>query len=89
MNKRDRGIVESYKWSDKYSLYRAYRSFSQAKAEAWEYCENLCREKGGKGLKVIGANSNFFTAGFLFEEDGKEKLMYITKWDNRVIDLDN
>ena len=87
MNKRDRKIVEAYEWSDKYSLYRAYRSFSGKKAEAWEHCESLCREKEGTGLKVIGANSSFFTAGFLFD-DGK-KLMYITKWDERVIDLDS
>ena len=89
MNKKDRQIVRAYEWSDKYSLYRAYKSFSQAKAEAWEYCEALCEKKGGRGLKVIGANSSFFSAGFLFEEDGRKKLMYITKSDDRVIDLEN
>ncbi|MBQ1296758.1 MAG: hypothetical protein IIY21_22125 [Clostridiales bacterium] len=89
MNKRDRKIVEAYEWSDKGSLYGAYRSFSQRKAEAWEYCERLYKEKGGHGLKVIGANSSFFSAGFMFEEDGRKKLMYITKGDDRVIDLED
>ena len=89
MNKRDREIVRAYEWSDKYNLWRAYGSFSQRKAEAWEYCEALCIEKDGRGLKVIGANTAFFTAGFLFEEDGRKKLMYITKGDDRVIDLED
>ena len=89
MNKRDRDIVRRYEWSDKCNLWEAYGSFSQKKAEAWEYCVALCKEKGGRGLKVIGANTSFFTAGFLFEEDGKRKLMYITKGDDREIFLGN
>lgn len=78
MNKKMRKAYTSYLMSDRYSLYDAYGSFSKKKAEAWEYCKKLKEKYDGKGLKVIGANSNFFSAGFLYEEDGKKKFMYIT-----------
>lgn len=87
MTKRDRQIVEAYKDSTKWNLWFAYKSFSKAKDRAWDYCEYLCKEMNGKDLKVISANTSFFTAGFLFYEDGQEKLMYITKSDNRAIAL--
>lgn len=85
MNKKDKEILESYRRSDKINLYQAYGRFSDAKAEAWEYCERLCKERSGWGLKVISYNRFFFTAGFLFEDDGA-KLMYITHTDDRVIE---
>ena len=82
MTKKMESAYWRYKMSDRFNLYQAYNSFSKAKAEAWEYCEKLCEEYNGKELKVIGANSNFFSAGFLFEEDGKDMFMYITHGGN-------
>ena len=87
MTKRDKAIVEAYKASNKGNLWFAYKSFSKAKAEAWDYCEALCKEKNGEDLKVISANTSFFTAGFLFEEEGRDYLMYITASDDRAIAL--
>ena len=78
MNRKMQMAYTSYLKSDKYNLYHAYQSFSKAKADAWEYCEKLCRKHEGKGLKVIGACTNFFSAGFLYEENGVKKFMYIT-----------
>lgn len=78
MTKRMEKAYTSYKMSDKLNLYHAYTSFSKAKADAWEYCKELCEKKNGRGLKVIGANSSFFSAGFTFDEDGYHKFMYIT-----------
>ena len=88
MNKEQHKIYMRYLLSDKHNLYEAYDSFSSKKAEACEYCKKLCSEKNGRGLKVIGANTSFFSAGFLFEENGRKKLMYITKGYNRVIDIE-
>lgn len=79
MRQRERRAYERYCNSDKYNLSDCYQSFSQAKAQAWKYCENLMEEKNGKAVKVISHNLNEFTAGFLFEEDGKQMFMYITK----------
>ena len=56
MNKKDTEILRSYERSSTYHLSEAYGRFSNKKAEAWEYCEELCRKHDGKGLKVLGTN---------------------------------
>lgn len=79
---RDRRVAmshyEDYKKSHAYSLRDVYGSFSKAKESAWEYCERLMDMFDGHGLKVIASNGYMFTAGFMFEEDGKQMFMYIT-----------
>ena len=87
MTKVQRGKYESYCRSTDYSLYDCYGSFSHAKARAWEYCENLCRQKEGWGLKVVGHNSCFFSAGFLYEESGKQMYMHITASKDEPIEI--
>lgn len=88
MNKKDTEILRSYERSSTHNLYEAYGRFSNKKAEAWGYCEELCKKHDGKGLKVFGANTNFFSAGFLFtDEEGNECLMYITHTNDRKIVL--
>ena len=73
-----KAIYERYRKSDNYCLWHVYERFSREKEKAWEYCEELLKKKDGHGLKVIGANTCFFSAGFEFEENGKNKFMYIT-----------
>lgn len=70
---------EAYKKSTATSLRSVYGSYSQAKENAWKYCEELMVKKNGHGLRVISANGWMFTAGFEYEEDGKQMFMYITK----------
>lgn len=86
MNKADRDVLRRYRMSCKYGLYDAYKGFSKAKRDAWKRCEKLMEEYGGYGLKIIGANTHFFSVGFMFKDNGEEKLMYITRENNRVID---
>lgn len=88
MNKRESKAYRMYKSSDMYSLYDAYGRFSRKKAEAWEYCERLCKEKDGRGLKVIGASTSVFSAGFEYEEDGKPMFMYITHTADTPIEIE-
>ena len=78
MRVRERNAYMSYLRSGLYSLYDCYNNFSSRKAQAWEYCQNLMEEKNGSGLKVISYNTNFFTAGFVYEDEGKKMFMYIT-----------
>lgn len=70
---------DAYKRSTSYELYDVYGSYSAAKARAGEYCKDLMNQFNGRGLKVISANGFQFTAGFMFEEDGKTMFMYISK----------
>ena len=88
MNQREKDAYERYTKSHMLSLYDAYGSFSKDKADAWKYCERLKEKKNGKGLKVIGKNGWFFSAGFTYEEDGKPMFMYITHGSDTPIVID-
>ena len=87
MTKRMKEAYERYLNSNNYNLYYVYNYFSSAKAEAWEYCKELCKDYGGSDLKVIGANSNFFSAGFTFTEDDIDKFMFITHGGNYIAEI--
>ena len=89
MTKRNKGIIEAYRRSINYGLYDVYSSFSKAKADAWQYCKELMAKKQGRALKIIGANGWQFTAGFLYQEDGVDYLMYITKSADTPIKLES
>lgn len=69
---------DAYKRSSAYSLRDVYGTYSRAKDDAWEYCKELMYKFNGYGLKVISFSRYMFTAGFMFEEDGKTMFMYIS-----------
>ena len=75
--------TEDIKRSDKYRLYDCYTSVSSAKLKAEERCMRLMYELQGYDFKIIGYNSMQFSAGFIYELDGKEVFMYITKTYDR------
>lgn len=79
---------EVYKRSTSYGLYDVYDSYSADKGRAWKYCEELMQKFNGTGLKVISANGWMFTAGFMFEEDGKTMFMYITKSSDVAVEVE-
>lgn len=77
----------AYKRSTTYSLDSAYGTYSSAKARAWRYCEDLMQKYDGHGLKVIGYNCHTFSAGFMFEKDGKTMFMYITHARDTAVEV--
>ena len=79
--------VNAYLNSTMFHLLDAYQRFSQNKANAWDYCESLMAKKNGHDLKVISKNTFIFTAGFLFEEDGKEMFMFITPNYDQAVEM--
>lgn len=85
--KKDQAIINRYFLSDTYSLDEAYKTYSAYKSEAWKYCRDLESKYDGHDLKVISHNLNVFTAGFIYESDDKQYLMYITKSADRPIEL--
>ena len=50
--------VEGYKLGD------VYGSYSSSKGGAFERCTELCKDKNGRGLCIIGHNSSYFTVKF-------------------------
>ena len=78
---------DAYKRSSSYELYDVYGSYSAAKARAWDQCKELMKDHDGYGLKIVSANGYQFTAGFMFEEDGKEMFMYISKAHDIAVEV--
>lgn len=48
LNRGEQRYQEMYNESNDYSLAHAYGTYSRAKADAWRYCENKCREYDGE-----------------------------------------
>jgi hypothetical protein len=79
---------DAYKRSTARQLRDVYGTYSQAKDKAWDDCINLLLDYGGYDLKVITANGWMFTAGFMFEDDGKTMFMYITKGKHIAVEVE-
>ena len=79
MNKRMAAAFNSYTKSSNYELRHVYRSWSDKKQAAFENCRRACKDHGGQGLRIISANTNFFTVGYTYDdENGKKHFVYIT-----------
>lgn len=78
---------DAYQRSFNYELYDVYGRCSSAKMKAWDYCKELMYKFNGYGLKIISANGYQFTAGFMFEEDGKTMFMYISKTHDIAVEV--
>ena len=62
-----------------YSLSQIYGHCSQAKQYAYKNCIDIKVDFNGRQACFCGHNCDAFNYGFLFEEDLKTYLMYITK----------
>ena len=78
-----RGAYQNYNRFGVSSLYGLYNSFSYAKARAWAYCEQLCKDYNGEDLRAISGNTFTFSAGFTFDDNGQKIFCYITPNHNR------
>lgn len=90
LNKEEYRYQEMYNSSSDTCLAHAYGSYSSAKADAWRYCEDKCREYDGRGLKVLSHNTYMFTAGFEFDnpETGAVALCIITPSKDFAFEVD-
>ena len=68
--------VEGYRLSD------VYGSYSKNKEDAFQYCEDLCKEENGWGLCIISYNTFSFTVKFTTDAG----VYIITKSNNYFIE---
>lgn len=83
MNKRQKQILDRYRESNMFNLYDAYSTFSRAKSTAWERCREIAYDTSKENvispLKILGANSFQFSAGFTYTTPELNTFMvYIT-----------
>lgn len=67
-------------------LSGVYGSYSKAKAEAYNYCRELCDHFNGRGFRIVSHNVNTFNVQFEFENplNGCIMLAYITRYHNHL-----
>lgn len=79
MDKRMTAAFNSYNNSTAYELRNVYRSWSDKKQAAFENCRRACADHGGQGLRIISANTNIFTVGYIYTDDSNNThFVYIT-----------
>lgn len=85
-----KAIKEAYRAyckSDMCDIFQAYDKPSHRKVDAYENCENLCKEYNGYDLKIVSKNVNVFTAGFVCAIEGKKAFVWITPCYDRYMEL--
>lgn len=70
---------EAWKKSEMKCLEDAYKSHSEEKRWAWIRCIRLRNANNGTNLRIIGRNSQTFSAGFVYFNDGQRTFVWITK----------
>ena len=80
-NKRDRDLIESayhvWKFSHVSDILHAYKTKpSVQKQMAWDAIVNECISMDGNSLRVVHANVQIFTCGFVYEKDGEKFFRY-------------
>ena len=91
--KQAKRFIEEYQESTNTTLYGWYTTFSAKKQKAFEKCKTVARECNGYGLKIISANTSFFTFAFMCDDvnittgEIENMLCIITKANNYAIKL--
>lgn len=87
--KQAQNFIHSYKYycnkNNGESLYQIYGNFSDKKYNAFLYCLKLKEDLNGFKSCFCGHNCDFFTYAFLFIEDDRKYLAYITHGHNYKI----
>lgn len=87
-NTQIKGAYSHYQYATATSLSDVYTTWSYAKDKAYRYCRELFAEYEGEDFRILGANVNTFSVGFIGKYEGKKAFFYITKSYDRVMILD-
>ena len=85
--KKARTMYEKWLSSSDYELYDVYRSYSGAKARAFEYCRERERELNSLNGVIASHSIMMFTYAFTCSYEGVEYLIYITPSHDFAVSL--
>ena len=71
MTKKQQQMFKAVHDSEYCNLYDVYKSFSDAKRRAYDYCIYEMHRKNGFYFRITDANCNFFCCGFLYYDENK------------------
>ena len=76
-NKREMGIINSYKNYAGRTLSDCYKKASAAKERAYAYCRDKQIQYNGYDFRIISYNTFMFTVGFKFVDTNTGKIMFM------------
>lgn len=71
MTKKQQQMLWQVTHSTNESLYDVYKSFSDSKYRAYDYCRYEMHRKDGFNFRITAANTFVFSCGFLYYDDDK------------------
>ena len=71
MTKKQKAMLWKVTHSNNESLYDVYKSFSDSKYRAYDYCIYEMYRKDGFNFRITSATCNFFSCGFLYYDKDK------------------
>lgn len=81
------GVIRRYNMSDISNIYQAYKNPSYDKIYAYDYLKELSKDMNGYRFYIIGYNCSMFSVGWCVEIDNKEYFIYVTKDNNRIMEI--
>ena len=78
MTKKQQQMLWNVTHSNNESLYDVYKSFSNDKRRAYDYCTYEMYRKDGFNFRITSATSSFFCCGFLYYDDKHLRCRYYT-----------
>ena len=71
MTKNQQQMLWKVTHSNNTELFDVYKSFSDDKRRAYDYCKYEMHRKDGFNFRITSATCNFFCCGFLYYDDDK------------------
>ena len=79
MTKKQQQMLYAVTHSNNESLHDVYKSFSDSKYRAYDYCKYEMNRKAGFNFRITSANTYSFSCGFLYYDENKHlKCRYYT-----------
>ena len=72
MTKKQQAMLWKVTHSSNESLYDVYKSFSDSKNRAYDYCIYEMHRKDGFNFRITSASCFFFCCGFLYYDENKQ-----------------
>lgn len=70
-----------------WSIENVYKDPSDNKIKAWQDVCKICTNLGGTGLAVISHTVQYFTAAFMFKEDGRKFFLVETAFGQYISEV--
>lgn len=79
LNQKQADMVRRYRNSSATSLRSVYKSWSDAKEQAFKYCLRDMKEHGGQDMRITGASGFTFSCAYRIIRDDGAYLVYHTR----------